>query len=221
MSRDYYVILGIPSDAAPGAVRSAFRRLARRYHPDRGETGDARSFREVAEAYGVLSDPERRARYDRRTLRRVRPAFHRAPTEPEPLISEPVPVAASAETVRPSLDSLVDRLARNFAGEDVPKFEHPEPLEFELILSPDEADRGVRVPFRIPLFRLCGLCGGSGRDWLLPCRDCDGEGRVVEPTELHVDLPAGVRDGARVDVALDDLGVHNLWLSLHVRVARI
>ncbi|GAA1072787.1 DnaJ C-terminal domain-containing protein [Kitasatospora arboriphila] len=65
--RDYYDILGVPRDADPKTLKRAFRELARRYHPDLStEPGAQDRFKEVAEAYGVLSDPERRAEYDER-----------------------------------------------------------------------------------------------------------------------------------------------------------
>ncbi len=64
--RDYYEVLGVPRDADQQAIKAAFRRLARKYHPDRSAEPDAEArFRELAEAYRVLSDPARRAEYDR------------------------------------------------------------------------------------------------------------------------------------------------------------
>jgi len=64
--RDYYEILGVPRDASLEDIKAAFRKLARQYHPDVSKEPDAEErFKEVNEAYGVLSDPEKRARYDR------------------------------------------------------------------------------------------------------------------------------------------------------------
>ena len=64
--KDYYEILGVATEAPPDAIRAAYRRLALRYHPDRnpGDAGAEDRFKEVAEAYGVLSDPDKRRRYD-------------------------------------------------------------------------------------------------------------------------------------------------------------
>jgi len=63
--RDYYEALGVPRDADARTIKDAFRQLARRYHPDISSEEDAEQrFREIAEAYGVLSDPAKRARYD-------------------------------------------------------------------------------------------------------------------------------------------------------------
>jgi len=65
--RDYYEVLGVARDADAKAIKDAFRRLALKYHPDRNKSPDAESrFKEIAEAYAVLSDPEKRAEYDAR-----------------------------------------------------------------------------------------------------------------------------------------------------------
>src|SRR4051794_3546446 len=64
--RDYYEVLGVPRDSNAEDVRRAYRKLARRYHPDVNKEADAEDrFKEVSEAYEVLSDPEKRERYDR------------------------------------------------------------------------------------------------------------------------------------------------------------
>src|SRR3972149_7122800 len=64
--RDYYETLGVPRNATPEEVKKAFRRLAMKYHPDRNKSHDAHDrFKAINEAYEVLSDPERRAMYDR------------------------------------------------------------------------------------------------------------------------------------------------------------
>jgi molecular chaperone DnaJ len=65
--RDYYEVLGVPKDADAKAIKAAFRELALKYHPDRNKATDAEEkFKEIAEAYAVLSDPDKRARYDSR-----------------------------------------------------------------------------------------------------------------------------------------------------------
>ncbi len=84
----FYAILGIPSDADQETIRSSYRNLVRRYHPDAGSGSSPEKFRHVVEAYETLSDPQRREAYDR-TLRRdpepVRVRVH-PKMRPEPLI---------------------------------------------------------------------------------------------------------------------------------------
>lgn len=83
--RNCYAILQVPEDADRAAIHRAFRALARRYHPDAGSGSSAQSFRDAAEAYAVLSDPERRREHDRDLARSRRPHFE---MRPEPLIPE-------------------------------------------------------------------------------------------------------------------------------------
>ena len=66
---DFYVVLGIAEDADDETIRSAFRALARRYHPDVGAGSSPVEFQRAREAYETLADPERRRRYDRRAMR--------------------------------------------------------------------------------------------------------------------------------------------------------
>jgi curved DNA-binding protein len=78
---DYYEVLGVPRDADPDTIRRAYRKLARKYHPDLNSDGDAEErFKELGEAYEVLSDADKRARYDRLGAR-WREAEHEAPDE--------------------------------------------------------------------------------------------------------------------------------------------
>lgn len=90
MQKNYYVILGVRSDANADQIRSAFRRRARELHPDQSGM-DSGPFLELQEAYNVLSDPERRRRYDRQSAHPQRPLnWHRPPPEPlVPLRSRP------------------------------------------------------------------------------------------------------------------------------------
>src|SRR3954463_8792334 len=91
---NYYLVLDVPATADADTIRTAFRTLARRYHPDAGSGSSAQRFREVVEAYETLSDPIRRRRYDE-TLNTVRVHLGDAApppprrSSPEPLIPDP------------------------------------------------------------------------------------------------------------------------------------
>jgi molecular chaperone DnaJ len=82
-AKNYYRILGIPRSEPAEGVRAAFRALAKRYHPDRAGSGSAERFREIHEAYAVLSDPRRRGQYDTGLSKDERPAAPRTDTWPE------------------------------------------------------------------------------------------------------------------------------------------
>jgi len=83
--RNYYAVLRVPEDADPAAIRHAYRILARRFHPDAGTGSSAQKFREVTEAYDVLSDAQRRQDHDIDLARSRRVHSH---VTPEPLIPE-------------------------------------------------------------------------------------------------------------------------------------
>ncbi len=98
MAKSYYTILGIPSNASLDEIKSAYRNLAKAYHPDR-KSGDSGKFKEIHEAYSVLKDTEKRRRYERQRrqerpqrvrVNRVDPATRRqsAAGGPEPLIPQ-------------------------------------------------------------------------------------------------------------------------------------
>jgi curved DNA-binding protein CbpA len=104
--RSYYAVLRVPEDADPAAIRHAYRTLVRRFHPDAGIGSSAQKFREVTEAYGVLSDPQRRHDHDI-DLARSRAHSH---VRPEPLIPEP----PSRVVLRPATFGIDEEFVRMF-----------------------------------------------------------------------------------------------------------
>ncbi len=234
--RSYYLVLGVPDHESPAGIRAAYRDRVKALHPDRAGDGHEREFRELQEAYEVLSDPKRRRRYD---AERASPPPARAGTtpsaprpRPEPMVTprhaEPIRapggVRESASllgdfrTVRSSREALRERIARNFSGRGVPKSEHAEALTVELELTPDEAARGLRIPLGVPVLRICPECGGEGDTWGFPCVACDRQGVVEDEKVVAVDVPPGTRSGVVAELPLDGLGIANLFLRVAVRI---
>jgi curved DNA-binding protein CbpA len=119
---NYYEVLGVPTDADEEAIRSAFRRLARRYHPDAGEGSSSDRFREITEAYETLMDPARRKDYDRslagvpipvRVFARGQRSRRRWEAAPEPLRTED----AFAFNIAFEVDSLFEQLLGAFEND--------------------------------------------------------------------------------------------------------
>jgi molecular chaperone DnaJ len=225
--KDYYLILGVPPEESSRGIQAAFRELAKRYHPDRAGPGETRRFQDIQEAYEFLSDPEKRKLYiqeleqeELRVQYRPEPIFSRPQSRPEPLVPEPMSVLRDFETIRPSFDPLLERFRRNFTGEGIPKGERLEGLNVEVILSPDEVARGVIVPVGVPVFYACRPCGGSGRDWLFPCANCNAQGIIEEEETVKVRIPPMVPDRTIIEVPIHGLGVENFYLRLHIRIAR-
>jgi curved DNA-binding protein CbpA len=104
--RSYYAVLHVPEDADPAAIRHAYRTLVRHFHPDAGIGSSAQKFREVTEAYDVLSDPQRRQDHDI-DLARSRAHSH---VRPEPLISE----TPTRVVLRPAAFWIDEQIIRMF-----------------------------------------------------------------------------------------------------------
>jgi len=224
--KDYYLILGVSRGENLRGIQEAFRDLAKRYHPDRAGPETTGKFQEIQEAYGVLSDPEKRELYNHeieeheaRSYSRPEPIYASSPSRPEPLIPERISLLHDFETIRPSFEPLIDRFLRNFTGEGIPKGERLEDLNVEVILSPEEAASGVTVPVGVPVFYTCPRCGGSGHTWLSTCVDCNAEGTIEGEETVTVRTPPMVHDRAIMEIPIHGLGVHNFYLRLHIRVA--
>jgi DnaJ-class molecular chaperone len=214
-TKDFYVILGVRRDATPRGIRKAYLDAVKRHHPDRiGEAGTA-TFQDIQEAYETLSDPERRREHDYR-LNEAGRSFLRRARRPGAVVSEPISILSQPASIHPSFEALFERLLRNFTGIRVPKGERLEDLNIEVILSPEEAARGVTVPIEVPTFHRCPFCDGTGRDWVFPCTYCREEGYVEKPETVRVEVPPNVGPGTLYEIPLQGLGVHNFYLRLHI-----
>ncbi|MCS6957927.1 MAG: molecular chaperone DnaJ [Aquificaceae bacterium] len=179
--RDYYEVLGVPRNATQEEIKRAYRKLARKYHPDFNKDPDAQEkFKEINEAYQVLSDPEKRKLYDQYG----HAAFTAQPGG-----------EAYQEVVYQNIGDIFEELFRGFGFEDIfekatrgRRREQRRPIKGENIvytveLSLEEAFKGTVVS--IPLVRdvVCDACGGNGYDASRGervCPTCGGKGEVVQ-----------------------------------------
>lgn len=235
MPKNYYIILGIPSDSSQADIKAAYRKLAKEFHPDHFGKNHA-PFLVIQEAYGVLSDPQQRRTYDisLRENRKIRKNYVR--TEPvqedvrediEPLIPKPGPVdlgyaslKRSFDEYRPSFDDLFDRLLGNFSDSH-PKGERLENLTVVIKLTPEQAFRGGHVRLQVPAKIQCPNCKGHGGVGLYECWRCGGAGSLTGEYPIMISYPPGIPDNHSVQLSLDRYGIHNLYLTVNFRISEM
>lgn len=230
--RDYYEVLGVGKDASEREIKSAYRKLAVRYHPDKNEGNKEaeEKFKEAAEAYSVLSDSEKRARYDR---------FGHAS------------LGAGAEGFQgfdPDIFSDFSDILGDFFGfGDIFGGSRRQPnqprrgadLRYDLEISFKEAVSGIKTKIKIPrretctncrgtgadpnegmstctacqgqgsvryqqgfftIRRTCSTCQGTGQLIKKACSQCGGKGQIGKEKVLEIKIPAGVDQGSRLRI---------------------
>jgi molecular chaperone DnaJ len=226
--RDYYEVLGVGRESDQGALKSAFRKLAMEHHPDRNDgcPNAANRFKEINEAYSVLSDPTKRAAYDRFGHAGVNGAngagnFHNVHDIFNDVFGE----------VFGDMFGGRQRSTGPSRGQD---------LRYDLEITLEQAYAGAEVEIKVPaamtcdgcegsgakpgtsattcsscggagrvrrsqgFFQVeatCPRCGGAGRLILTPCPACAGHGQVRRDRLLEVRVPAGVDNGSRIRLA--------------------
>jgi len=235
--RDYYEVLGVPRNASLDDVKKAYRKMALKHHPDKNP-GDGRAeekFKEAAEAYAVLSDDEKRGRYDRLGHAGLGGMGGFDPSQ-----------FADFGDILGDLFGFGDlfgggrrRSNRPIRGND---------LRYDLSLTFEESVFGKEISISVPrvipcatcsgsgakpgttpatctgcggrgqvrysqgffaVARTCPQCGGAGKVIKDPCASCGGSGRIREEKKLSVKIPAGVDEGSRLRIAGEGEGGFN------------
>ncbi len=170
--RDYYDVLGVSRDADEQAIKDAFRALALRYHPDRNkEPGAEERFKEIAEAYAVLSDPKKRAEYDNRGFAGV------SGMSPEDLFG-----GIDFGDIFDGDFGLGGGLFEQFFGHRHRGSRKGEDIEVELTISLDKVAQGGEENVRYSRLNTCADCNGTGAakgTHPKTCDTCHGTGRVT------------------------------------------
>jgi len=224
--RDYYEVLGVSRETDDQGLKTAYRKLALKYHPDRnpGDQDAEEKFKECAEAYSVLSDPQKRAAYDRYGFQGVQ--------------------GASGGFDPNAFADFSDILGDFFGFGDLfgggrrrSRVQRGEDLRYDLEISFEDMMHGLTADIQVPRTEACKTCGGSGADKndglttcpmcrgrgeviyqqsflqirrtcgqcngrgqiiRRPCTQCRGEGHVRSERKLKVNIPAGVDTGTRL-----------------------
>jgi molecular chaperone DnaJ len=228
--RDYYEILGVGRDADDASLKSAYRKLALMHHPDRNPNNPdaAEKFKEASEAYAVLSDAEKRARYDR---------FGHAAVSPGGAGGFSGFDTAGFGDLSDLFSGLFGFASGSGFGGNAPGPMAGSDLVYRMEIAFRDAAFGVEAPIAVSRLegcddcgasgaaagtkaKPCPACGGRGRQRMSqgfltvtrPCPSCQGEGQIIEKPcaacrgegrrrakkDLTIRIPAGVESGARL-----------------------
>ena len=224
---DYYEVLGVSRDCSESELKTAYRKLAMQYHPDRnpGNAKAEEKFKEASEAYGVLSDADKRAAYDRYGHASTSSGF-----------GGNGPFADAADLG----DIFGDLFGEMFGGGGQrrgSRVQRGEDLRFDITIEFEDAVFGKETEIKVrrrencaacrgagtssgrgpsvcaqcqgrgqlryqqgffSVARACANCGGTGTVITDPCTTCRGETRVAREFPMKVKVPAGVEDGTRI-----------------------
>jgi len=224
---DYYEVLGVSRDASEQELKSAYRKQALTYHPDRnpGDHAAEEKFKQVNEAYQVLCDPDKRAAYDR---------YGHAGLGGGGFGASPF---AGGVDISDIFGDLFGEMFNMGGAPRQSRQQRGDDLRFELTIEFEDAIFGVDKEIRIrrletcvachgsgsasgrgpsvcshchgrgqfryqqgffSVARTCNVCGGSGHVIGDPCATCRGEGRAATEVKLHVKVPKGVEEGTQI-----------------------
>ena len=217
--KDYYEILGVKRGASDDEIKKAYRKLARKFHPDLnpGDKAAEEQFKQLQTAYDVLSDPENRKLYDQygENWRAVKAGAG----APPPGWQEARPGGGRAGPPPGGFDfsdfdfgggggfrsgtagfDIFEEMFGGARGRGRPSGRGRD-VEAELELSLEEAHRGGRRTLQMQVAEVCPTCNGTGIKDNQPCPTCGGTGQVLRPRSIEVNIPAGVRDGSTIRLA--------------------
>lgn len=197
--KDYYEVLGINRKATDKEIKQAYRKLARKYHPDvnSGDKSAEAKFKEINQAYEVLSDAEKRKKYDQFGDNwQYADQFAKAGGQgPHWEYATRGTQFDFGDLGGGGFGNIFDSILGDFAGRKTRRPLRGQDWEYPVEVSLEEAYRGATRMLETQVEEQCPSCRGEG------CPNCGRSGKVVRPQRLQVKVPPGVNDGSRVRIA--------------------
>lgn len=216
--KDYYKILDVPKEADAQQIKSAYRKLAHKWHPDKNpdkvEEAEER-FKEISEAYSVLSDPGKKDNYDRTGNPEQTGPFgfkttgdpfemfrnftrQRRPNRPQPMKGQsvqyilPLQLKDALFGSEANIDYSVASPCATCEGKGGSEFENCEPCRGTGFITQQQPG--------VVMQSSCKACGTSGKRISKACEDCKGQGIINQQKEISVQVPSGMRHGSTLRV---------------------
>ncbi|HEX3797814.1 MAG TPA: J domain-containing protein [Verrucomicrobiae bacterium] len=219
--KDYYQVLGVARAASDDEIKKAFRKLARVYHPDvaKNKKEAEAKFKEINEAYEVLSDPAKRKKYDELGPNWKQGAEFRPPPQWQQEYRQGRP-GSRGQPGMPDMDfefggttgfsDFFEQIfggrargggarAGGFAQEEMS--ERGRDVEGDIMVTLEESMTGSVRAVSLRRKTVCPTCNGTGEKNRRPCPTCGGSGEVSKEETYQVKIPAGVTDGQRLRVS--------------------
>ena len=231
--KDYYQILGVLKTATEKEVKAAYRKLARKWHPDANPDDPKAAeerFKELQEAYEVLGDPEKRRKYDalgsdweRASEQAEQQQRYRSTRSGNSFnFADFGDLGGDGSGFSDFFETFFSGVGRHETDyTDVPR--RGKDLEGSIELTLRDAYQGGTKTVTLQVDDVCSVCGGTGLKSRKVCQTCHGTGRVLKTKTLDVRLPPGVREGQRIRlVGQGGNGIHggppgDLYLAVTIK----
>lgn len=216
--KDYYQLLGVPKNSPEKDIKSAYRKLARKWHPDANpndQKAAEEKFKEIQEAYEVLGDPEKRRKYDMlgsdwqqaaRQAEQQRRYRHQQNETFNFNFGDFGGAGGGAEAGGPSgfsdfFDMFFSGIGRRNTSQSTGFAQRGQDLETTIELTLRDVYDGGKKSVSLQLEDVCPRCRGTGTDRGGLCTQCHGTGRLITNKKFEVTIPKGIAEGQRIRLA--------------------
>jgi DnaJ-class molecular chaperone len=216
--KDYYQVLGIPKNTPEKDIKSAYRKLARKWHPDANPENQKQAeerFREIQEAYEVLGDPEKRKKYDmlgsdwQQAARQAEQQRRYRTTQGQEFNfnfndfggGAGGPGAGAPSGFSDFFDMFFSGIGRRNTAQSTGFAQRGQDLETTIELALRDVYDGGKKSVSLQLEDICPRCRGTGTDRSGLCTNCHGTGRLLSTKKFEVTIPKGIAEGQRIRLA--------------------